>query len=97
MKWNAILIIQYRKQTGFSRAKMADLLNISRPTYYRLEEGIKIEKYEHKLNYYYNAGYTLKQKEILLELGLKHLIEENDNKNTDNRRFNKEETTRDRS
>ena len=73
-EWTPNKIKHYRQQTGFSAKKMASILGLSIPTYKRLEQGIGIKKYESRLNKYYDSGYTLKQKEILLGLGLMDLF-----------------------
>ena len=57
--------IKARKKENFNTPTTASFLGISRPTYQNLEKGINIEKYENRLEHYYNSGHSANQKKIL--------------------------------
>ena len=74
MTWTAKKITKARKKENLNTTTTANFLGISRPTYQNLEKGINIEKYQDRLEHYYNSEHSANQKRILKELGLQRLI-----------------------
>ena len=75
MSWTGAMVKQRRKVDGRTMGFMADALGMSTPTYKKLEKGVNIQRYEVRLEKYYNGGYKLGQIKILRELGLYGLID----------------------
>lgn len=74
MTWTAKKIRKARKKENLNTTTTASYLGISRPTYQNLEKGINIEKYQDRLEHYYNSEHSATQKKILEDLGLQRLI-----------------------
>ena len=74
MSWTGTMIKQRRTVVGRTMGFMANALGMSTPTYKKLENGINVQRYEVRLEKYYNGGYKTGQLKILKELGLYGLI-----------------------
>lgn len=75
MSWTGVMVKERRKVAGKTMGFMANALEMSTPTYKKLEKGIGIQRYEVRLEKYYNGGYKPGQIKILRELGLYGLID----------------------
>ena len=74
MSWTGAMIKQRRTALSRTMGFMANALGMSTPTYKKLENGINVQRYEVRLEKYYNGGYRSGQLQILKELGLYSLI-----------------------
>lgn len=75
MSWTGAMIRQRRKVASRTMGFMANALGMSTPTYKKLENGANIQRYEVRLEKYYNGGYNFGQLKILKELGLYGLMD----------------------
>ncbi|MGR3179501.1 MAG: hypothetical protein ACUZ8E_15770 [Candidatus Anammoxibacter sp.] len=73
--WTGAMVKQRRTVVGRTMGFMANALGMSTPTYKKLENGINVQRYEVRLEKYYNGGYKIEQLKILKELGLYSLID----------------------
>ena len=73
--WTGAMVKQRRNIAGRTMGFMANALGMSTPTYKKLESGFNIQRYQVRLEKYYNGGYSPDQLKILQELGLYSLID----------------------